>query len=36
MTALGFYETLEKAGFADLGVIVTSDEQRTVSAPHAR
>ena len=28
MTALGFYETLEKAGFGDLGVIVTSDEQR--------
>jgi len=30
MSALGFYETLEKAGFADLGVIVTSDEQRTI------
>jgi len=29
MTALGFYETLEKAGFGDLGVIVSSDEQRT-------
>jgi crotonobetainyl-CoA:carnitine CoA-transferase CaiB-like acyl-CoA transferase len=28
MTALGFYETLEKAGFGDLGVIVSSDEQR--------
>jgi crotonobetainyl-CoA:carnitine CoA-transferase CaiB-like acyl-CoA transferase len=28
MTALGFYETLEKAGFADLGVIVTSEERR--------
>jgi crotonobetainyl-CoA:carnitine CoA-transferase CaiB-like acyl-CoA transferase len=28
MTALGFYETLEKAGFGDLGVIVASDEQR--------
>ena len=28
MTALGFYETLEKAGFGDLGVIITSDEQR--------
>src|SRR5487761_2574792 len=29
MTALGFYETLEQAGFAELGVIMTSDEQRT-------
>ncbi len=28
MTALGFYETLEKAGFGDLGVIVSSDEKR--------
>src|SRR6266481_2393930 len=28
MTALGFYEALEKAGFGDLGVIITSDEQR--------
>jgi crotonobetainyl-CoA:carnitine CoA-transferase CaiB-like acyl-CoA transferase len=28
MIALGFYETLEKAGFADLGVIVASDEKR--------
>jgi crotonobetainyl-CoA:carnitine CoA-transferase CaiB-like acyl-CoA transferase len=28
MTALGFYETLEGAGFGDLGVIVASDEQR--------
>ena len=28
MTALGFYDTLEKAGFADLGVIVTSEERR--------
>ena len=28
MTALGFYEALEKAGFGDLGVIVASDEQR--------
>src|SRR5215831_13888742 len=28
MTALGFYEALEKAGFGDLGVIVSSDEQR--------
>ena len=29
MTALGFYEALEKAGFGDLGVIIASDEQRT-------
>src|SRR5215471_16665765 len=28
MTALGFYRTLEEAGFGDLGVIVSSDEQR--------
>jgi crotonobetainyl-CoA:carnitine CoA-transferase CaiB-like acyl-CoA transferase len=28
MTALGFYGALEKAGFGDLGVIVTSDEKR--------
>ena len=28
MTALGFYGTLEEAGFGDLGVIVSSDEQR--------
>ena len=28
MTALGFYEALERAGFADLGVIVSSDDQR--------
>jgi crotonobetainyl-CoA:carnitine CoA-transferase CaiB-like acyl-CoA transferase len=28
MTALGFYDALERAGFGDLGVIVTSDEQR--------
>jgi crotonobetainyl-CoA:carnitine CoA-transferase CaiB-like acyl-CoA transferase len=28
MTALGFYEALEAAGFGDLGVIITSDEQR--------
>jgi crotonobetainyl-CoA:carnitine CoA-transferase CaiB-like acyl-CoA transferase len=26
--ALGFHETLEKAGFGDLGVIVSSEEQR--------
>jgi crotonobetainyl-CoA:carnitine CoA-transferase CaiB-like acyl-CoA transferase len=29
MTALGFYETLERAGFGDLGVIISSDEKRT-------
>jgi crotonobetainyl-CoA:carnitine CoA-transferase CaiB-like acyl-CoA transferase len=28
MSALGFYETLERAGFGDLGVIITSDEKR--------
>jgi crotonobetainyl-CoA:carnitine CoA-transferase CaiB-like acyl-CoA transferase len=28
MTALGFYEALEKAGFGDLGVVVASDERR--------
>jgi crotonobetainyl-CoA:carnitine CoA-transferase CaiB-like acyl-CoA transferase len=28
MTALGFYDELERAGFGDLGVIVASDEQR--------
>jgi crotonobetainyl-CoA:carnitine CoA-transferase CaiB-like acyl-CoA transferase len=28
MSALGFYHALEKAGFGDLGVIVTSDERR--------
>ena len=28
MTALGFYQTLEEAGFGDLGVIVSSDEKR--------
>ncbi len=28
MTALGFYEALEQAGFGDLGVIIASDEQR--------
>jgi crotonobetainyl-CoA:carnitine CoA-transferase CaiB-like acyl-CoA transferase len=28
MTALGFYETLERAGFGDLGVIILSDEKR--------
>jgi crotonobetainyl-CoA:carnitine CoA-transferase CaiB-like acyl-CoA transferase len=29
MTALGFYQTLEEAGFGDLGVIISSDERRT-------
>ena len=29
MVALGFYETLEEAGFGDLGVIIASDEKRT-------
>jgi crotonobetainyl-CoA:carnitine CoA-transferase CaiB-like acyl-CoA transferase len=28
MTALGFYETLEEAGFGDLGIIISSDEKR--------
>ena len=28
MTALGFYEPLEKAGFADLGVIIDDDTRR--------
>ena len=28
MTALGFYESLEAAGFGDLGVIITADEKR--------
>ena len=28
MTALGFYEPLEGAGFGDLGVIISSDERR--------
>jgi len=28
MTALGFYEHLEYAGFGDLGVVVSSDEKR--------
>jgi len=28
MTALGFYEALEKAGFGDLGLIINSDEKR--------
>src|SRR6185312_4362305 len=29
MTALGFYEALERAGFGDLGIVVNSDEKRT-------
>ena len=28
MTALGFYQKLETAGFGDLGVIINSDEKR--------
>src|SRR6266481_2022700 len=28
MTALGFYETLEREGFGDLGIIISSDEKR--------
>src|SRR5438874_11925018 len=28
MTALGFYEALERAGFGDLGVIIGADDQR--------
>jgi crotonobetainyl-CoA:carnitine CoA-transferase CaiB-like acyl-CoA transferase len=28
MTALGFYETLDQAGFGDLGVVIASDEKR--------
>jgi crotonobetainyl-CoA:carnitine CoA-transferase CaiB-like acyl-CoA transferase len=28
MTALGFFDTLERAGFGDLGVIIASDESR--------
>jgi len=28
MSALGFYQALEQAGFGDLGLIVTSDERR--------
>ncbi len=29
MTALGFYEALEAAGFGDLGVVIASEAQRT-------
>jgi crotonobetainyl-CoA:carnitine CoA-transferase CaiB-like acyl-CoA transferase len=28
MTALGFYEALERAGFGDLGVVITSEDKR--------
>jgi crotonobetainyl-CoA:carnitine CoA-transferase CaiB-like acyl-CoA transferase len=28
MEALGFYQTLEEAGFGDLGVVISSDEKR--------
>src|SRR5205085_1015394 len=28
MTALGFYESLEKAGFGDLGLVIESEEKR--------
>jgi crotonobetainyl-CoA:carnitine CoA-transferase CaiB-like acyl-CoA transferase len=28
MTALGFFDTLDKVGFGDLGVIISSDERR--------
>jgi crotonobetainyl-CoA:carnitine CoA-transferase CaiB-like acyl-CoA transferase len=30
MTSLGFFDALERAGFADLGVIIGSDERRAV------
>jgi crotonobetainyl-CoA:carnitine CoA-transferase CaiB-like acyl-CoA transferase len=30
MGALGFYETLEQAGFGDLGVAIASDEKRAI------
>lgn len=30
MAALGFYETLEKAGFGDLGVAIASDGERAI------
>jgi crotonobetainyl-CoA:carnitine CoA-transferase CaiB-like acyl-CoA transferase len=29
MTALGFYETLDQAGFGDLGVVIASDAKRS-------
>src|SRR5205814_10412461 len=28
MTALGFYESLERAGFGDLGIVIESEEKR--------
>jgi crotonobetainyl-CoA:carnitine CoA-transferase CaiB-like acyl-CoA transferase len=28
MTALGFYESLERAGFGDLGVVINSEDER--------
>ena len=34
MTALGFYEALEEAGFGDLGVIVSSDEEKRATLLH--
>jgi crotonobetainyl-CoA:carnitine CoA-transferase CaiB-like acyl-CoA transferase len=30
MTALGFYQALEEAGFGDLGVVISSDEKRAI------
>jgi crotonobetainyl-CoA:carnitine CoA-transferase CaiB-like acyl-CoA transferase len=30
MAALGFYETLDQAGFGDLGVAIASDEKRAI------
>lgn len=30
MSALGFYETLDQAGFGDLGVAIASDEKRAI------
>jgi crotonobetainyl-CoA:carnitine CoA-transferase CaiB-like acyl-CoA transferase len=34
MSALGFYEDLEKAGFADLGVAIVSEEKRSTLLRH--
>ena len=36
MTALGFYETLEEAGFGDLGVIIIVRREAREPAAHAR
>ena len=36
MSALGFYDTLVEAGFGDLGVVTTSDEQARDAAQEAR